>query len=117
MTAGVLAAETVERAEYLAGPARLAMLALRTGRRMQLMSPDEAAAAPRPGGGDGDAVEPHRRRRRPRRRTARRHSPSGRGADELMISTMTHGLAERIGTLEIVADVWTHRRLQVGVRR
>ena len=28
------------------------------------------------------------------------------GADEVMISTMTHGLAERLATLEIVADVW-----------
>ena len=27
-------------------------------------------------------------------------------ADELMISTMTHGLPERMTTLEIVADVW-----------
>ncbi len=27
-------------------------------------------------------------------------------ADELMISTMTHGLPERIATLEIVADIW-----------
>jgi alkanesulfonate monooxygenase SsuD/methylene tetrahydromethanopterin reductase-like flavin-dependent oxidoreductase (luciferase family) len=27
-------------------------------------------------------------------------------ADELMISTMTHGLAERLLTLEIVADVF-----------
>ena len=28
-------------------------------------------------------------------------------ADEVMISTMTYGLAERIGTLDIVADIWT----------
>ena len=106
VTAGVLAAETVERAEYLAAPACLAMLAMRTGRRLQLMSPAEAAQHP-----DLDVA---------------RAMPSNRivgdaglvserlvallaentQADELMISTMTHGSAERIETLEIVAEIW-----------
>ena len=94
------------------------MLAMRTGRRMPLLSPDEAAAHPDLAMAHGDAVEPHRRRRRP-------SSPNGwptlaerTGADELMISTMTYGLAERMGTLEIVAEVWTHiAALQVGVGR
>ena len=46
VTVGVLAAETIERAEYLAARARLAMLALRTGRRLALTSPQDAAGHP-----------------------------------------------------------------------
>jgi luciferase family oxidoreductase group 1 len=106
VTAGVLAAETVERAEYLAAPARLAMLALRTGRRPSLISPEEAALHPDLGVattmpsnrivGDPDLVS---------ERLAILVEQTK--ADEVMISTMTHGLEERIGTLGIVADIWT----------
>jgi luciferase family oxidoreductase group 1 len=105
VTAGVLAAETVERAEHLAAPARLAMHALRTGRRPQLLSPAEASVHPEypaalqmPSNrivGDGSLVAD--------RLTALAEQTH---ADELMISTMTHGLAERLLTLEIVADVF-----------
>jgi luciferase family oxidoreductase group 1 len=106
VTAGVLAAETVDRAEYLAGPARLAMMALRTSRRIRLMSPEEAARHPdlaaataMPSNrivGDADLV------------AERLADLAARTvADELMISTMTYGLDERIETLEIVADIWT----------
>ena len=28
------------------------------------------------------------------------------GADEIMVSTMTHGLPERIRTLELIAEHW-----------
>ena len=105
VTVGVLAAETIERAEYLAGPARLAMLALRTGRRLALISPQDAAghpdlatAAAMPSNrvvGDAGLV------------AERLASLAERtGADELMISTMTHALAERVDTLSIVADTW-----------
>ena len=105
VTAGVLAAETAERAEYLAAPARLAMLSLRSGRRMSLVSPAQAARHPdlaiamaMPSNrivGDPDIVA-----ERLGALADRTH------ADELMISTMTHGVEERIGTLEIVADIW-----------
>ena len=105
VTAGVLAADTTEQAEYLAAPARLTMLALRTGRRLSLISPEDAAghadlsaASAMPSNrivGDADLV------------AERLSSLAARtGADELMIATMTYGLAERIRTLEIVADVW-----------
>ena len=104
MTVGVLAAETIERAEYLAGPARLAMLALRTGRRLALISPQDAAGHPDLATATampsnrvvGDAGLVAERLASLAERT---------DADELMISTMTHGLAERIDTLAIVADV------------
>ena len=84
VTAGVLAAETVERAEYLAAPARLAMLALRTGRRLELVSPAEAAQHP-----DLEVARAMPSNRivgdaRPRRRTSRRPCRAhagGRGDD------------------------------------
>ncbi|WP_117000507.1 LLM class flavin-dependent oxidoreductase [Desertimonas flava] len=108
VTAGVLAAESDERARYLAAPAQLAILALRTGRRMGLLSPEDAAAHP--------DVE-----------TAR-SMPSNRvvggpdtvaqqlmelaartEADELMVSTMAYGLDQRIDTLRIVSEVLPER--------
>ena len=46
VTAGVLAADDAEQAEHLAGPARLAVLAIRTGRATELLAPDDAAAHP-----------------------------------------------------------------------
>lgn len=105
VTAGVLAAETTGRAEYLAAPARLAILALRTGRRMRLLSPEEAARHP-----DLDVATamPSNRIVGDAGLVADRLAALAEqtAADELMISTMTHGLAERITTLEIVADVW-----------
>lgn len=105
VTAGVLAAETVERAEHLAAPARLAMLSLRTGRRVALIPPDVAAGHPDlamatavPSNrivGDADLVA-----------EGLAELADRTEADELMISTMAHGLDERVATLEIVADIW-----------
>lgn len=105
VTAGVLAADDPEQAEHLAGPARLAILGIRTNRRMPLLPPDEAAVHP-----DIDVA---------------RSMPSNRivddgagavarlmelaektGASELMISTMTYGLPERVRTLELLAEHW-----------
>ena len=106
VTAGVLAAETTDRAEYLAAPARLAMLALRTGRRLSLMSPEQASVHP-------DLVAatsmPSNRIVGDRDHVAERvQDLVGRTqANEIMISTMTHALPERITTLDIVADIWT----------
>jgi alkanesulfonate monooxygenase SsuD/methylene tetrahydromethanopterin reductase-like flavin-dependent oxidoreductase (luciferase family) len=82
------------------------MLALRTGRRLGLSSPQEAARHPDLATATamasnrivGDANLVAERLASLAERTA---------ADELMISTMTHGLTERIGTLEIVADLWS----------
>jgi luciferase family oxidoreductase group 1 len=102
VTAGVLAADDAEQAEYLAGPARLAILGIRTGRRMPLLSPEAAARHP-----DlelarslpsnrivGDAAHVAAALAELVERTA---------ADEIMVSTMTHGFAERAQSLELVA--------------
>ncbi len=105
VTAGVLAADSDDEAEYLAGPARLAILGIRTNRRTPLLPPAEAAAHP-----DIDVA-----RSMPSNRIV--GSPAKVAseltaliertqADEIMVSTMTHGLPERIRTLELVAEHW-----------
>ena len=106
VTAGVLAADDAELAEHLAGPARLAVLGIRTGRRMTLLHPDDAAVHPDIATARampsnrivGDAAARRRRAAGPRGERT--------GAVEIMISTMTHGLPERIRTLELVAEQW-----------
>jgi luciferase family oxidoreductase group 1 len=105
VTAGVLAADDPDQAEYLAGPARLAILGIRTNRRTPLLPPDEAAVHP-----DIDVA---------RSMPSNRIVDDGPGAvarlmalaaetqaSELMISTMTYALPERIRTLELVSENW-----------
>jgi luciferase family oxidoreductase group 1 len=105
VTAGVLAADDPEQAEFLAGPARLAILGIRTNRRTPVLPPDEAAVHP-----DIDVA---------RSMPSNRIVDDGPGAvarlmalaaetqaSELMISTMTYGLPERIHTLELLAEHW-----------
>jgi luciferase family oxidoreductase group 1 len=105
VTAGVLAAEDAGQAEHLAGPARLAILGIRTNRRTPLLAPDDAAGHP-----DIDVA---------RSMPSNRIVDDGPGAvarlmelaaeteaSELMISTMTYGLPERIRTLELLAEHW-----------
>jgi luciferase family oxidoreductase group 1 len=102
VTAGVLAADDAGQAEYLAGPARLAILGIRTGRRMPLMSPEAAARHP-----DLELA-----RSMPSNRIVgdAAHVATGldelverTAADEIIISTMTYGFAERARTLELIA--------------
>ena len=105
VTAGVLAADSDEEAEYLAGPAHLAVLGIRTNRRTPLLPPAEAAVHP-----DIDVA-----RSMPSNRIVGSPTTVAAGlasliertrASEVMISTMTHGLPERIRTLELVAEHW-----------
>ncbi len=104
VTAGVLAADTAEQAEHLAGPARLAMLAMRTGRRLALLSPEQAAAHP-----DIETARamPSNRIVGDPETVANRLDELvvATEADEVMVSTMTYGLAERVRTLEVVAAI------------
>ncbi len=109
VTAGVLAADDADEAEHLAGPARLAILGIRTGRRITLLHPDEAAVHPDlpvarqlPSNrivGTGPDVA-----------TRLAGLAAATEADEIMVSTMAYGLAERVRTLELVAEHWTATR-------
>jgi luciferase family oxidoreductase group 1 len=103
----VICAETVERARWLAGPARLAFLRLRSGRPGRYPTPEEAA---------GYTFTPHERevvkawmsshvvgdpdtvRRELADLVART------GADELIVTTLTHDPADRLRSYELLAE-------------
>ena len=103
----VICADTDERAGWLAGPAALSFLRLRSGMPQPMASPEEAAAYPYTPGereiawgrfadqalGSPDTV---------------RAQLSGllerTGADELMLTTMVYDIADRIRSFELVTE-------------
>jgi luciferase family oxidoreductase group 1 len=111
----VICADTDERAEWLAGPAALSFLRLRSGMPQPMASPEEAAAYPYTPGeremawgrfagqalGSPDTV---------------RAQLSGllerTGADELMLTTMVYDIADRIRSFELVTE-----KVAPGLRR
>ena len=108
IAANVICAETDERAQYLAGPSGLSFLRLRTGRPGPLPSPEEAAAYP--------YTELDREIIESRRWSAIVGAPDTvrRGlaelldatdADELMITAQLHDPADRVRSLELVAEI------------
>jgi luciferase family oxidoreductase group 1 len=104
----VICAESDERAQWLAGPSRLAFVRLRSGRPGRLPSPEEAAAhrySPaeqlildaRTTGqivGDGPTV-----------RAALEALLAETEADELMLTAMIHGYDDRVRSFELVAEI------------
>jgi luciferase family oxidoreductase group 1 len=105
VSASAIAATTTEEAEWLAGPARLRRYGMRTGRLYPLLSPEEAAAheefaratAMATSSLVGTADEVVAGLEDLARRT---------GASELMLYTATHGLAERLESLALIAEAW-----------
>ncbi len=108
----VICAETSERAKWLSGPSALSFVRLRQGRPTQLPTPEEAA----------DYVFTPAEREVVRSWTAPlvRGEPEvvraelellaeRTGADELMITTMVHGPADRLRSYELLAEVWNDR--------
>jgi luciferase family oxidoreductase group 1 len=103
----VLCADTDERAEWLAGPARLSWVQLRSGRPQPLATPEEAAAYPytpldrqlaaeRFAGqaiGSPDTV-----------RQALAGLLERTQADELMLTTMVCDISDRIRSFELVTE-------------
>ena len=105
----VICAETAERVRWLAGPSSLSFVRLRQGRPTPLPTPEEAAeytftpserellrhwTAPLVLG-DPDTV-----------RDELLQLAARTGADELMITTMVHGAADRRRSYELVADAF-----------
>ncbi|MEI8240399.1 MAG: LLM class flavin-dependent oxidoreductase [Actinomycetota bacterium] len=106
ITANVLAADTVEEAEWHALPGRLTALGRRTGRFEPMRSPDEAAAHP----------QVDEARRLPTGRIVGDAATVQAGiddlvahtqADEVMITCVAHDLSARIRRLELLAPVTT----------
>jgi luciferase family oxidoreductase group 1 len=105
ITAGVLVAETAEEARWFARPAQLLLLALRSGRLRPLDTPEEADAHPQRDLaaslpttaviGTPDAAV-----------AALEELVGATGADELMITTTTHALPERLRSLELLVGAW-----------
>lgn len=118
IAAAVWCAPDDERAAWLAGPSGLSFLRLRQGRPGPLATPEEAAAYPYSdverlimedrmanqivGGPD----------------TVRRGIEellAATGANELMITTMTHGHDDRLRSYELVAGLWSTAASAQGV--
>jgi luciferase family oxidoreductase group 1 len=108
VTAAVLTADTEDEAAWLAAPGQLMTFALRTGRFIPLLPPQTAAGHP-----DLAAA-----RRMPSNRIV--GAPSSvvahieelaraTAADEIMVFPFTHGIDERVRSLELLAQAWQHR--------
>jgi luciferase family oxidoreductase group 1 len=115
----VIAAADDERAKWLAGPARLSMARLRTGRPSRFPSPEEAEAhefspdeqAVAKSIGGGQAIGG------PETVKARLDDLAARTqADELMLTTMVYDHADRIRSYEIVAELYELPGAAVGGR-
>lgn len=103
----VVCADTNERARWLAGPAALAFLKLRSGTPEPLTTPEEAAAYPysdlerafvEDRWADQAVGSPDTVRRRLTELLDRTQ------ADELMLTTMVYDLGDRIRSFELVAE-------------
>lgn len=105
VTANVLVADTAEEAAFQAGPGRLMVFGIRTGRFEPLRSPEDAAAHP-------DlpaalAVRSNRVQGTADEAVARLDDlVAATGADELMVSTVAHALDVRLRSLELLAEAW-----------
>ncbi|KZB82502.1 alkanal monooxygenase [Amycolatopsis regifaucium] len=104
----VVAAETDERAQYLAAPSGLTFLSLRKGRPIPLPTPEEAAAYP--------YTDIERVFIEDRAASSIIGSPetvhkgletllADTGANELMITTMVYDQADRVRSYELVAEL------------
>ncbi len=105
VTANVLAAETAERAEWLAGPGRIMLLARHTGRFLPLMSPEACAAHP-------DIERATQMRSNRLVGTAEQvvaaldELVEQTGASELMLSTVAYDVTDRCASMGLVARAW-----------
>jgi luciferase family oxidoreductase group 1 len=118
VAANVICAETDGRAQYLAGPSGLSFLRLRTGRPGPLPSPEEAAAYPYTDL-DREIIES-------RRSAAIAGSPdtvrrglaellAATDADELMVTAQLYDPADRVRSLELIAELAAQARSDAPV--
>jgi luciferase family oxidoreductase group 1 len=105
VTANVLTADSAEEASRLALPGKIMRLAIRTNRLRPLPNPDEAAVDPDRAA--AEAMPSNAIVGTPDDAVAALRDLAGRtGADELMISASTHGVRERVHSLELLAAAW-----------
>jgi luciferase family oxidoreductase group 1 len=103
----VVCAETDEEARWLAGAGALAFLRLRSGRPGRFPTPEEAAAYQQTPG-ERHLLESRRASQvigSPRTvREGLAELVASTGADELMVTTMVHGPADRLRSYRLVAE-------------
>ena len=105
VTASVLAAETDDQAAWFAAPGQLMRLAIRTGRFIPLMSPEDAAR--HPDLPTARSMPTNQIIGTPDAAIVQLESLAQQtGANELMIAGFTHGLDERAHSLELLAERW-----------
>jgi alkanesulfonate monooxygenase SsuD/methylene tetrahydromethanopterin reductase-like flavin-dependent oxidoreductase (luciferase family) len=106
VAASVICAPTEEEARWLAGPGRLSFLRLRSGRPGPFPTPEEAAQyhyTPAEREFVKGWTSSHVIGTPEQVRDGLRELQARTGANELMITTMTHGHAERLRSYELVA--------------
>jgi luciferase family oxidoreductase group 1 len=114
----VICAETAERARWLSGPSALGFVGLRQGRPSQLPTPEEAAAhvfTPTEREIVRAWTAPLIRGEPEQVRTELEGLARRTGADELMITTMIHGPADRLRSYELVAETWNRASVAPGI--
>lgn len=105
VTANVLVADTAAEAARQALPGQLLVHGIRTGERIRLVSPDEAPA--HPWAEVARATRSQRIVGDPEQAVSEMSALARRtGADELMVSTVAHDPAVRVGSLELLAEAW-----------
>ena len=111
VTAAVLTADTDEEAAWFAAPGQLMSFGLRTGRRIPILSPQ--AAATHPDLPAARALPTNRIVGTPGAVVARiEELARATAADEIMVFPFTHGIDERIRSLELLAQAWQRRAEQ-----
>ncbi len=105
VTANVLVAEDDDEARRLALPGRLMRLSIRTNRLRPVPSLAEAEVDPERHA--AEAMPSNAVIGGPERAVAElRQLAADTGADELMVTASTHGVAERLRSLELLAAAW-----------
>ncbi|HEV2760817.1 MAG TPA: hypothetical protein VGV86_14755, partial [Acidimicrobiales bacterium] len=105
VTANGLVADTDEEADWEAGPGRVMIHAIRSGRFAPLLSPEEAAA--RPEMTLARAAPTNRINGSPATALAELDRLlAATRADEMMVTTVAHGLATRLHSFELLAGAW-----------
>ena len=105
VTASTLVADTDDEARRLALPGQLMRLSIRTNRLRPVPSLEEAADDPERAA--AEAMPSNAIVGGPQRAVAElRQLAADTGADELMVTASTHGVAERLHSLELLAAAW-----------
>ena len=111
VSANVLVAETEEEAERQSLPGQLLIHGIRTGERIRLVSPDEAAD--HRWAGVARTTRSNRIVGTPDQAVERLDELAARtGADELMLTTMVYDVADRVRSFELIAE-----KVAGGLRR